>query len=102
MGFWENDFSPILTSLELPIEVLPSGHGYTADQIINQHTLFPFYSPFLPIDRSNRLKEDMRGSDASGMHLRAGITTKNLYAPDWLRFCPVCVKEDRAKYKRTF
>ncbi len=60
--------STALAVIDLPahlgnlIAALPLGHHYTVDRLIDSHTLLPFYSPFHPLERVQRLREDMRGS----------------------------------------
>ena len=33
------------------VDALPPGHRYTVDRLIDEHTLLPFYGPFLPPER---------------------------------------------------
>ncbi len=83
------------------LENLPSGHSYTLDILINQHTLYPLYAPFLPEDRLRRLRERMISGDACPVHQlvgKLGNTTNTPSSPPWLRYCPACVEVDRAKY----
>lgn len=40
-------------NLALLVSALPSGHHLTADRLMDNHTLLPFYSYFLPADRVN-------------------------------------------------
>jgi hypothetical protein len=41
---------------------LPPGNRYSAERLIDDHTLLPFYSPFHPTERIERLREDMQGN----------------------------------------
>jgi Tn7-like transposition protein D/TniQ len=80
---------------------LPFGHTYTLDYLINNHTLFPFYAPFLPRDRLCRLREQMISNKAVSIHKligNLGNATSTMSSPSWLRFCPTCVEKDRARY----
>lgn len=79
---------------------LPTRHELTVQRLINKHTLFPFYGPFLPVERYVRVRKDMEGSDGSAIHKCAGITPSNVRLHDWLRYCPVCVEEDRRALDR--
>lgn len=66
---------------------LPLGHSYTLDYLINHHTLFPFYAPFLPRDRLCRLREQMVSSRASAINKivgNLGNATSTMYGG------PVC------------
>jgi len=79
------------------VAALPPGHHYTADLLIDNHTLLPFYGPFLPPERLGHLREDMRGRNGPAIHMRAGIMASHVSPPEWLRLCPHCIEEDRRK-----
>ena len=55
------------------VDNLPLGQKYTADYFIDCHTLLPFYSPFLPQERLNQIREQMLTHETDGLHRRAGI-----------------------------
>lgn len=81
------------------ISVLPPGHLYTSDYFIDEHTLAPLYFPFMPIERIEKLRNDMkRGNSLSAAHTRAGKTTSKFKPPQWLRYCPVCATEEQEKF----
>ncbi|GAX45296.1 Tn7-like transposition protein D [Tolypothrix sp. NIES-4075] len=94
----------IATVVDLPshlshlLSILPLGHGYTVDRLIDEHTLLPFYSPFLPLERVNRIREHMIGVGGSAIHNWSGVTPSTIRRPNWLRFCPLCVQEDDLQY----
>lgn len=93
-----------IASIDLPnrlshfVKILPLDHHYTVDSLIDNHTLFPFYNPFLPKDRQIQLREDMASTSTSVVHKRAGIMASKVSSPQWSRFCPVCLNEDRKKF----
>ncbi|HEY9694165.1 MAG TPA: TnsD family Tn7-like transposition protein [Oculatellaceae cyanobacterium] len=97
-----------IASIDLPnrlsylIKILPPGHCYTIDRLIDEHTLLPFYLPFLPQARQTLLREDMKGTEISVIHRRAGIMASRVKQPDWLKFCPVCVQEDRNQFGEAY
>lgn len=94
----------ILACIELPshldklVAALPAGHHYTADQLIDYHTLLPFYGPFLPPARLHRIRQDMYGNNWPTIHMRAGIMASHVPLPRWLRCCSLCVQEDEEAY----
>jgi Tn7-like transposition protein D/TniQ len=94
----------VTTVLDLPthlnhlISVLPPGYGYTAERLIDEHTLLPFYAPFLPLQRVQIIREQMVFFDALSIHNRSGIAPTIVRRPNWLRFCPLCVQEDDLKF----
>jgi Tn7-like transposition protein D/TniQ len=78
-------------------QLLPYGN-YNVNRIIDQHTLLPSYAPFLPPERHNRLCQDMCCNNGPALHMRAGLMASRVPLPQWLRFCPQCVQEDRRKF----
>lgn len=93
----------VVASMELPSHIedfvagLPPGHHYTADLLIDNHTLLPFYGPFLPPERLRHLRQDMLGRNGPAIHMRAGLMASHVSSPEQLRLCPRCIVEDRRK-----
>jgi hypothetical protein len=65
------------------------------DKFIDNNTLLPLYSPFLPPERVAKIREAMESSNGSSIHNKAGIIPSTVGLPNWLRYCPVCVEDDR-------
>lgn len=84
------------------VSAMPRGHPYTSDHIIDHHTVFPFYSPFLPPKRRRQLRVDMQNGSGGTIHMRAGIMASKAPSPNFLRFCPECVKTDRETLDETY
>lgn len=95
----------VSASVDLPshlddlIRMLPPGHYFTTNRFIYEHTLFPFYEPFLPPERARKVRKDMGGTDGAAIHKLAGVTPSNIRTPNWLRYCPLCVVDDRRAYR---
>ncbi len=77
---------------------MPPRSSYSANGIIDNHTLLPFFAPFLPLERLDRLRRDMRGDRGSALHMRAGIMASRVPLPEWFRYCPQCVEDDRRRF----
>jgi hypothetical protein len=73
----------------------------TVDCLIDEHTLLPFYGPFVPPERLARLRADMRSSRGGAIHGRLGILTSGI-GGDFLRFCSLCVEADRERFDETY
>jgi Tn7-like transposition protein D/TniQ len=95
-------------TIELPshltklVSALPPGHLYTADQVIDDHTLLPLYSPFLPRGRVTQLRNGMAGLGGHVLHGRAGLMASRISTPKWFRFCPACVTSDGKDFGETY
>lgn len=82
--------------------VLPHGHLYSVNELIYQHTHYPFYAPFLPSGRALQLRDTMREGGENRVAERIGILADRLKMPARLRFCPICVEQDRAALGETY
>lgn len=72
------------------------------DRLIDKHTLFPLYSPFLPAARAAQIREAMKNRGGNGVHLRIGAMAGAAVSPQFMRFCPGCDADDIAAYGHTF
>jgi len=88
--------------LDYLVSSLPPNHKYTVDEFIDNYTSFPFYSQFLPIERVQPIRDDMHKDDHNCVIQRMGFNVNRAYWPDWLRFCPECVLDDRKEFKETY
>lgn len=101
-------YSGLSPTLDLPcylerlVSALPPGHRITANRLIHDHTLLPFYSPFLPAERVERIRKEMQHGNGGIVHKLAGINNSSIRVTDWFRFCPVCIEEDRARFGTTY
>lgn len=77
------------------IAALPPGHGLSADELGERHTLYPYFASFLPPARRRQLREDMRGDRGPAIHSEAGIPASTVPRPPGLRYCPACATGDR-------
>jgi len=79
------------------IDNLPPQLNHTVAGLIDNHTLLPFYEPFLPLDRSSLLRRFMEAKEANQVEVLLGIRNQSL-PTDCTRFCPRCVQEDRKQF----
>lgn len=86
------------THIDSLLNNLPDGHKYCADYFIKNHTLLPYYAPFLQPERVQALMELMRGDGGRSVHLLSGVSPYNVPRPQHLKYCAICIKEDEKKY----
>ncbi|MBZ0301634.1 MAG: TnsD family transposase [Anaerolineae bacterium] len=82
--------------------MLPPGNVYSADQWIDENSVYPFYAPFIDEARAQQVRVDMKLGEGGKVYLRLGLTRVPIPALTYLRFCPVCVQEDRMIYGETY
>ena len=84
------------TRLDYFASQLPS-ETYSVNRLIDEYTMLPFYSPFTPSERHVALRQSMSGEGGGSLHARLGILTSGIDVKH-LRFCILCVQEDREPY----
>jgi hypothetical protein len=88
------------TSVDLPTTIRPVLsiiHG-TADEILYNNTLFPFYRPFLSERQTDSIKEQMLDGRGGSVHMASGVMASVVKVSRSLRLCPICLEEDCKKY----
>lgn len=68
-------------------------------EVIEKHTLFPYYARFLPLERRKKALESleyMTGQYHNLLPLSGQNTVQRL------RYCPVCADKDRQRYGETY
>jgi hypothetical protein len=75
---------------------LPASHPFANLVQLEQLTLLPWYKPFLPPERCDQIRAAMLESGGRDCWNRAGITASRVKPPEFLRYCPDCLREDMA------
>lgn len=89
----------VVASADLPghlqalVDRLPPGSGWTADRVIEELTLFPYFTAFQPPNVVRQARAAMRQGVTDGMLLRLGIAAFRVGHVTRLRFCPLCLAE---------
>ena len=98
----------IVASIDLPGYVqalsgrLPPGFGWTADRMIDELTLLPYYTGFQPEGVSRRARIAMKSGQTDGLFVRLGMAAFRVGRVTRLRFCPECLREMQARYGETY
>jgi len=69
------------------------------ERVIKNHTMFPYYARFLHKDRRNLAYQSLLEMKGNFYNLLAIPKNKETR---YLRYCPLCVNEDREKYGETY
>lgn len=75
---------------------------YSIEYFINWHTVFPLFQPFLTKSNAKLAKEQIYGERTRPLHVLMGITGTDISLPTYLRYCPVCVKEQMNLYGEAY
>ena len=77
---------------------MPLNSRYTEEYLIKNHTLFPFYSAFLPPERAEQVFQSMKGENGGSIYTRTGIMACSIVLNQYFKFCPTCTEEDKLQY----
>lgn len=73
---------------------------YSLDELVLNHTMYPQYARFIPLEQKKTALYRL-GHDTCDAHHLFSITPRN-DSEQHLRFCSLCVQEDREKYGETY
>lgn len=100
LELFDNDH--IVASVELPTRLAAfqsrlrdTAHPCKQADLIERHTLFSWYAPFMRAEQAAKVRNLMLHGTGEGVHTIVGIVAGGVPAPEFLRYCPTCLKEDR-------
>ncbi|MGM9986959.1 MAG: TnsD family transposase [Bacillaceae bacterium] len=73
------------------------GEHYSVESLLVNHTIYPYYAPFLSKERQQKIIEDVKG-DGKGLYTRLGFVAGGICRKDGLYYCSKCAKDDVEKY----
>ncbi|UQQ36192.1 TnsD family transposase [Paenibacillus polymyxa] len=94
----------ITASVDLPskigglVERLPITTQITVEQLIMKHTLFPFYSAFLPPGQADAVYRSMAEGSGNDIYSRIGIMGSSVRPNKYIRYCTECLSHDIKTY----
>lgn len=95
----------VISTIDLPSHlyslcnrISSSNSSITPEKLLEKHTLYPFYSPFLPASRAQQLKEMMIADNGQSIHMMTGIISGAICTKHSLYYCPSCFTEDLKQY----
>lgn len=80
--------NPLMT---IRLQKLAEFLGVTGEELVEKHSLYPYYSKFILYERKIKLRNYLLFGDAKSSIIRLNISK-------WSRLCPMCMKNDINKY----
>lgn len=75
-------------------------HGMSLHCLIMDHTMFPYYARFMPLNRRRKAYEGIMNADTDIHDLLAIPTGRG--EKRYVRYCPKCAEENRERYGETY
>ncbi|MCM1221697.1 MAG: TniQ family protein [Lachnospiraceae bacterium] len=76
------------------------GKMYPLDELVLEHTMYPQYARFVPLEQKKTALIRLCHDSCDVHHLFAVLPRDD--GEQYLRFCPLCVEEDREAYGETY
>ena len=77
---------------------MPPFADYTAEQFIFDHTLYLFYTAFLPQKQAEQVYKSMLSNDGKDIYVRSGMNASGIPQVKFFRFCKQCFESDMEEY----
>lgn len=74
----------------------------SADDLLEHHTILPFFAPFLSVERLATVRKWMLNADGKPLNLYTSTTSNLISPPAKLRYCSKCVAEHRRRWNETY
>lgn len=85
-------------NLQALAERIPSERKLSAERMIDELTLYPYFSAFEPPNIQKVVRQAMIKGDIEGAYLRLGLAAFRIERLKKLRFCPDCIHEMQTRY----
>ncbi|MGG3772975.1 TnsD family transposase [Heyndrickxia faecalis] len=80
------------------VQRLPQNTTLTEQELIEKHTMYPFYTVFLPTEKAQSIYEAMMSDDGRKIYMQSGMMASAIPQNQYLKYCPSCFQEDFTKY----
>lgn len=92
------NFGHIPKKMNYLINRLPYSHGYSVEELLDEHTFIPFMKGFVSQDEFEMGCKYIYGENINRVYKTYfGVMSDSLLSKN-IRYCPYCLKEDEEKY----
>lgn len=73
------------------------GRNYSVESLLNNHTIYPYYAPFISVQRQQEAISKIKVK-GNGLYWSLGMASGGICRKDGLYYCSLCANEDIEKY----
>ncbi|MBD7937593.1 MULTISPECIES: TnsD family Tn7-like transposition protein [Bacillaceae] len=84
------------------VQHLPKNTTLNEQMLIEKHTMYPFYTVFLPTEKAQSIYESMTSDDGKKIYMQSGIMASSIPQNRYLKYCSACAEEDIATYRELY
>jgi hypothetical protein len=81
---------------------MPVPYIYSVDELISDHTLLPYFIPFIPLQRFFEIKQLLKEGSGASVFMRLGIPASTLKHLQYFRFCRECIEEELNQFGEAY
>jgi hypothetical protein len=78
------------------------GGGYTAESLINNNTILPYYYPFIDLKRRKEVLGYVKANGCNSIYTKLGIVAGSICKKNYIYYCPICARKDIDRYGETY
>lgn len=82
--------------------LFPEESELTPEYFIENHTILPFYKPFIPTERYQNAVQNLKNGAVNAVLSGLGITAGSICSLNGIKYCPQCIIEDRELYEKAY
>ncbi len=97
----KSSFSAMPPRMDALIARMPSSLGYDLERLLEEHTAINYYAAFMTTDQRGEMIEKSLIGDPTGRNV-TGFNSKPVRPTTFLRFCRICLDEQRSQYGETY
>lgn len=75
---------------------------YDSNKFIYNHTILPFYLPFISDKIKNDILELIRFNGSYNIHNKLGFQAGSICKKEYIYYCPICAKNDIEKFGESY
>lgn len=88
------------TKLDYFLEQLSDNYPLTLRDLLDGHTLLPYFAPFISLQRLNLVQKYVR--DKKKTPSTPLFSSSSVRSPQFLKYCAICVSEDKQRHGETY
>ncbi|WP_331713201.1 TnsD family Tn7-like transposition protein [Aneurinibacillus soli] len=81
---------------------LPPASKLSVQEVILNHTMYPFYTAFLSREKSDLVFNGMVKENGKSIETMVGMAGSKVKSDNYLKYCPLCFKEDMEKLGESY
>lgn len=78
------------------------GGRYTSEMILNNHTIFPYYAPFMDKEQRDAVVEYIKFNGSNSIYTKLGIIAGSICKKSYIYYCPICANKDIERYGEAY